>query len=72
MAQQTHCKCRNDLLVQQIELKNASIDNWPQIPTWTVIMDCLRNYQMQLVIHILPFVLVLGRCGTILHFKNHN
>ena len=51
IAQQALRKCRNDTLVQQIELKNEIIGNWPQIPTWTVIMDCLRNYQMQLVIH---------------------
>jgi len=45
-ARDTRHAQQSELLKQQIEHKNHIIENWPQCPTSTVIMDCLRNYRI--------------------------
>ena len=44
--QQNHHNYINSLLEQEIEHKKKIIENWPQLPASTVIMECLRNYQL--------------------------
>ena len=55
---------QTDLLEPEIEHKKHIVENWPQCPTSTVIMECLRNYRIA-TCYSQPLVCV--SCGRAQH-----